>query len=179
MKRKLESPRLIKASFADYQVVQNLARFYVYDMSRYCGFISEDWACPSNGLFESFDFKSYFEKANHEAFLVKVQSELAGFVLIKKIGHGALSYYKIGEFFIIAKFQGHGIAEQVAHQIWHKYAGAWELSVIPENKKALNFWRKAVGNFSAGNFTEELVLVDYDKHQPHRYLLSFSCFQKA
>jgi predicted acetyltransferase len=174
MKNKLALPRLIKASFADYPVVQNLARFYVYDMSRYCGFISEDWACPPNGLFESFDFKCYFSQAHKHAFLVKIQGELAGFVLIKKIGSGALSYYKIGEFFIIAKFQGCGVAEQVAHQIWREYAGPWELNVIPENKKALNFWRKSIKSFTAGKYTEELVLVDHDKHQPYRYLFSFA-----
>jgi len=173
MKRKISSPRLIKASLAEYPIIQNLARFYVYDMSRYCGFISEDWACPSDGLFESFDFREYFDPP-HGAFLVKVSGELAGFALIKKLGHGALSYYKIGEFFILAKYQGFGIAEAVAHQIWHQYTGHWELTVIPENKKALSFWRKTVGKFCAGRFSEELVLVEYDKHQPHRYLLSFS-----
>lgn len=31
---------LIKASLSDYPTIQNMARFYVYDMSRYCGFIS-------------------------------------------------------------------------------------------------------------------------------------------
>jgi predicted acetyltransferase len=174
MKRKLESPRLVKASLEDYPVVQNLARFYVYDMSRYCGFISQDWACPSDGLFESFDFKSYFISPEAQAFLVKIRGELAGFVLIKKIGQGALSYYRIGEFFIIAKFQGQDIAEQVAHQIWRLYSGPWELTVIPENQKALNFWRKSVGSFTANKYSEELVLVDHDKHQPHRYLFSFS-----
>lgn len=173
MKRKLAAPQLLRALLTDYPLVQNMARFYVYDMSRYCGFISPDWACPKDGLFESFDYKCYFEHPDHEAFLVKVHKELAGFALIKKIGDGPFSHWQVSEFFILAKFQGYGIAEQAAHELWRHHTGPWELSVIPENIVALRFWRKAVGNFTAGNFTEELVRVDHDTYQPHRYLLSF------
>lgn len=173
MKRKLDAPRLVRATMADYPVIQNMARFYVYDMSRYCGFISPDWACPSDGLYESFDYKSYLEQPDQYAFLVKIQNELAGFVLFKKLWEDSFYHWKISEFFILAKFQGYGIAEQAAHQVWRTYPGPWELTVIPENIKALRFWRKAVGGFTRGNFTEEIILVDHDRYQPHRYLLSF------
>lgn len=47
---------IIKAGTEDYPVIQNMARFYVYDLSRLCGFTSKDWACPANGLYESFNF---------------------------------------------------------------------------------------------------------------------------
>jgi len=169
-KRNLAKPNLVRASIKDYNTIQNLARFYVYDMSRYCGFISPDWACPSDGLFESFDFSSYFNEPKRFAFLVKIENEIAGFVLIKKIA----SQYKIGEFFIIAKFQSYGIAELVAHQIWRDFKGEWELSVIPENIPALKFWRKAIRNFTGDNFNEELIMINYDAYQPKRFVFSFS-----
>jgi len=45
----------INQAFAkDKEIIQNLGRFYVYDMSRYCGFL-EGWQTPSNGLYECFD----------------------------------------------------------------------------------------------------------------------------
>jgi predicted acetyltransferase len=78
--------KIIKATIDDYPTVQNMARFYVYDMSRSCGFISEDWACPSDGLYESYDFKLYFDNPKRQAFLIKVHNELAGFVLLNKVG---------------------------------------------------------------------------------------------
>lgn len=40
--KNLFHPKLTPASIHDYPTIQNMARFYVYDMSRYCGFISED-----------------------------------------------------------------------------------------------------------------------------------------
>src|ERR1700757_4982859 len=108
MNIKIASPHLVKATLKDYNLIQNLARFYVYDMSRYCGFISEDWACPPDGLYESFDYKSYLTNKNKYAFIVKIGGEIAGFVLIKKTSEEKNSY-RIAEFFIVAKFQGYGV----------------------------------------------------------------------
>lgn len=43
----LDRPHLVMvpATLADYPALQNLARFYVYDMSRYCGDLP-GWECP-------------------------------------------------------------------------------------------------------------------------------------
>ncbi len=38
------------ASLEDLSIVQNLARFYVYDIYRYCVFL-KGWETPSSGLF--------------------------------------------------------------------------------------------------------------------------------
>ena len=161
------------ATIADYPTIQNMARFYVYDLSRECGHISADWALPENGLYESFDFKSYFEDPSRKAFVVKVYDELAGFVLLNKEGTSSEVEYNMGEFFIIAKFQGTGIAAQVAQQIWQMHQGVWEVSVIPENKRALSFWRRTINDFCKGRYTEEIKLVDYDHAQPRRYIFNF------
>ncbi len=165
--------KVIAASIADYPTIQNMARFYVYDISRECGFISEDWACPSNGLYESFDFKNYFEDPSQRAYLVKVKSELAGFVLLNQEGISPEVTWNMGQFFILAKFQGKGIARLVANQIWQMHAGLWEVSVIPENRRALSFWRKTISAFTHENYTEEIKTIDYDEDQPKRYVLSF------
>ena len=79
----------------------------------------------------------------------------------------------MGEFFILAKFQGKGIGRAVAHQIWHMHPGTWEVSVIPENKTALTFWRNAISIFTGGKYFEEMKTVDHDEHQPKRYILTF------
>ena len=50
------------ASINDYPMIQNMARFYVYELSKECGHLSDDWRLPVDGLFESFDFKNYFEE---------------------------------------------------------------------------------------------------------------------
>ncbi|WP_051131844.1 hypothetical protein [Legionella tunisiensis] len=54
---------LVAANLHDYPRLQNLARFYVYDMSRYCGFLP-GWDCPENGLYECYDCKNTLPKKN-------------------------------------------------------------------------------------------------------------------
>lgn len=167
------TPIIIKATINDYPVIQNMARFYVYDLTRYCGFISEDWACPTDGLFADVDLKNYFQDSDREAYLVKIGNELAGFALLHHVGSSPNDYWVMAEFFILAKFQGQGIGSEVAEQLWKMHPGKWEIPIIPENLKALSFWRKIVSSFTSGQYREELKNVEYDKHQSKRYVLTF------
>jgi predicted acetyltransferase len=89
--------KLIPATLEDYPAIQNMARFYVYEMSRECGLHSADWACPADGLYESFDFKQYFTPPDKKAYLVKVNEELAGFVLIYQSGEQPHVLWHIGK----------------------------------------------------------------------------------
>jgi len=172
MNRKHDA-QLIKANLNDYPVIQNMARFYVYDMSRYCGHDSIDWACPADGLYECIDFKSYFIEENRHAYYVKIEDELAGFVLINKNGLTQGVDWVMGEFFILARFQGAGISQQVAKLIWDQFKGAWEVRVIPENIKALKFWRKIINEYSMGQYSEELVKVGAGKRYIFKFVTSF------
>ena len=164
---------IIKATLNDYPCIQNMARFYVYDLSRDCGSISSDWAIPENGLYECFDFKNYFEELSRKAYLVKVYDETAGFVLLNQATEDATNIWNIGEFFIIAKVQGGGIATCVAKEIWNIHPGKWEVSVIPNNKSALNFWEKAISEFTSGTFNKQIKEVTYDEHCPRRIIFEF------
>jgi predicted acetyltransferase/RimJ/RimL family protein N-acetyltransferase len=172
--RKFE-PRIsvIKATVDDYPRIQSMARFYVYDLSRECGSISSDWAMPEDGLYESFDFKNYFISPSRKAFLVKVYDEIAGFVLINQATENPENNWNMGEFFIIAKFQGQGIAHQVAQEIWNMHPGKWEVSVIPENKSATVFWEKSISEFTCGTFNKQIKIVTYDEHCPQRIIFEF------
>ncbi|WP_341792879.1 MULTISPECIES: hypothetical protein [unclassified Rickettsia] len=73
--KSIQGISLTSATLADYPTVQNMARFYVYDLSRSCGFTSDedDWTIPRDGLYESTDFKNYFIEADKKAYLVKIQ----------------------------------------------------------------------------------------------------------
>lgn len=109
-----------------------------------------------------------------KAFLVKVKDEIAGFVLLDQVRTDSKTEKNMGEFFILAKFQNKKIGCQVAHQVWKLYPVQWEVSVIPENKRALIFWRKTISDFTQGNYKEEIKQIDYDVHQPNRIIFSFN-----
>jgi len=61
----------------------------------------------------------------------------------------------------------------VSSELWNMHPGLWEVSVIPENKRGLNFWRKTISRITMGNFQEEIKTVNYDPHQPQRVIFRF------
>ena len=130
-------------------------------------------AIPEDGLYESFDFKNYFEEPSRKAYLVKVYDEIAGFVLLNQATEDSTNNWNMGEFFIIAKFQGAGIATRVVKEIWNMHPGKWEVSVIPNNKSALKFWEKAISEFTGMAFNKQIKEVTYDEHCPRRIIFEF------
>ena len=160
------------ATLADYPLIQRMWLFYVYDMGRECGF-NKGWECPANLSFVPDDLTSYFQDPSRRAFLCKVDNEPAGFVLLDHESTSPDTMWNMGEFFILAKFQGKGIGTEIAYQIFIMHPGCWEVSVIPENKSALSFWRNVVSKYTEGIYTETIKNVDYDENQPKRYILTF------
>lgn len=166
IKKLLPKIDVVQASKEDYQSVQKMTKFYFYDLSKsYTITPSED--------FNNIDFKNYFEDADREAYLIKVYDKIAGFVLLNKATTNKNSTWNIGEFFIIGKFQGMGIGKKAAKIIWDKNPCNWEVSVIPENKQALNFWEKSIADYTDYNFNKETKLIDFDQEQPQRIIFSF------
>ncbi|HXH55395.1 MAG TPA: GNAT family N-acetyltransferase [Gammaproteobacteria bacterium] len=165
--------QLLPATLVDYPTIQNMARFYVYDRTAYIG-----WECPENGLFECIDFKHYLENPAEKAFLIKVADEIAGFVLLDKMTLLEPVDWNMGEFFVLAKFQGKGIANAVARQIFKKYRGKWSVAVMPENIRAVKFWRKIIAEVSEENYTEIFKTADELKsvENPDPYAMSILSF---
>lgn len=163
---------LQKATKEDKETIQNLGRFYVYEMYRYCGFLPT-WEAPANGLFECVDLSSYCEDPACHAFLIKVDSELAGFVLINKVGSTPDVDWNIAEFFVISKFQGKGVGRHVAEQVFNQFPGIWETTQIPENKAAIDFWKDVVNHYTKGNFETDLKIIPKPKPHP-MVVLKFS-----
>ena len=147
------------ASGADYIIVSNLARFYIYDMSEYTG-----WHFPPNGLFDSEDrFANYWGTpgANRPwppdwrgyPFLLRLDGHPAGFALVKRI-IGAPPTFDMGEFFIARQHRRHGIGRQAAMNLFDHFPGRWEVREMPANKPAQGFWRRVIADYTGGVFTE-------------------------
>lgn len=174
VKKYLPEVQLVEATLDDHPMVQNMARFYVYDLSRECGHISSNWNLPANGLYENFDLKKYFVDEDRKAYLVKVYDEVAGFALLNQATTHETSTWNMGEFYIIAKFQGLGLGQVAAQLVWEENPGAWEVTVIPENQSALKFWQATISKALGKEVKPSLIDVDFDEHQPRRVLFRFN-----
>lgn len=145
--------KLLPASFEDYSVIQNLGRFYVYDMSEYMG-RETGWSVPEDGLYECIDFKKYWDDKNSFPFLIRYENEIVGFAIVDKKGSDAEIDFNMAQFFILCKFKSKGIGQYIAHECFKKFPGVWEVMVIPGNEGAYRFWRATIKNYTNNDFIE-------------------------
>jgi predicted acetyltransferase/RimJ/RimL family protein N-acetyltransferase len=144
---------LVPATLEDYPTIQNMGRFYVYDMSEYMG-KDEGWEIPKNGLYECIDFKKYWEDKHAFPFLIRYGNELAGFAIVDNKGSDTTIDFNMAQFFIARKFKHKGLGRYVAQQCFKQFPGVWEVMVIPGNEGAYRFWRAVVKDYSDNNFCE-------------------------
>jgi len=130
-------------------VVCNLGRYYIHDFTEFIGF-----RCSETGLYRADCWDKYWQQPGHCAFLVKVDGELAGFVLIENQGVLPQTQWSIGEFFIMRKFRRRGIGRQVAFSMFDRFRGRWEVRQVVQNAPATAFWRKVIDRYTDGKYHE-------------------------
>jgi [ribosomal protein S5]-alanine N-acetyltransferase len=145
--------KMIPATLQDYPTIQNMGRFYVYDMSEYLGH-EAGWEIPENGLYECIDFKKYLDTKEAFPFLIRYENELAGFVIVDRKGSDPQIDFNMAQFFILRKFKGNGIGKYVAHQCFDQFPGVWEIMVMPRNEGAYRFWRATIKSYCDHHFSE-------------------------
>lgn len=145
--------KLMPATLADYPTIQNMARFYVYDMSEYLG-NEEGWEIPEDGLYECIDFKQYWEDKSAFPFIVRYENELIGFAIVDKKGSESSVDFNMAQFFVARKFKHKGIGRYIAEQCFKTFPGVWEVMIIPGNEGAYRFWRSTIKDYSGNQFIE-------------------------
>ncbi|MEZ4645271.1 MAG: GNAT family N-acetyltransferase [Chloroflexota bacterium] len=172
--------QILDATEADFPVVQNLVRFYVYDMSETMG-----WPCPDDGLYGGCDdlpeywwtgstpeeleainrklaifipYNLHFDRwpagcCGHP-FMIRVDGELAGFALIKQLNVNHTVVYDVGEFFVVRKFRRKGIGKSVAYHLFDHFHGIWQVRQMVEHHTAQAFWRRIIADYSENQYHE-------------------------
>ena len=131
------------------EVVQNLARFYIYDMSEFMG-----WRCSKTGLFGGCDelFDDWRAGTNHP-FVVRGDGELAGFAGVKAVDVDGKPGHCIQEFFVLRKFRRRGLGKKVAVELFERFPGRWLVQHLAQNSDAKGFWGAVVAAYAAGKLT--------------------------
>ena len=122
-------------------LLQQLLQLYLYDFSEYDGEeINEHGYYTYNYL----DY--YWTEEGRHTFLIKVEENIAGFVLLAKhcFVLNVEDRLSISEFFIMRKYRRKGIGKQVALEILEKYPVHWEIAHYTSNKASLIFWEEVV-----------------------------------
>lgn len=150
---------IIAAGRAEEPVINNLARFYMYDMAEHAG-----WPFPDDGAFEAGEmFAPYWGRTRKNdsrpwpaawrgfPFLCKLAGHPAGFALVVQ---KAPSLFDMGEFYTARQHRRHGIGRKFATAMFDRFPGRWEVREMLTNVAAQAFWRRIIGDYTDGRFTD-------------------------
>src|SRR6185295_11151075 len=118
---------------------------YAHDFSEF-----SDLKIGDDGRFGYERLPLYWTESNRFPFLVRANGDLAGFVLVQKGSQvsGAELVWDMAEFFVLRAYRRHGIGTRVAHDVWRKFTGRWEVRVSDKNLVAVSFWKRALSEFT-------------------------------
>ena len=128
---------LLPASLEQQPILANLLELYIHDFSEFLPL-----ELRSDGRFGYSNLAAYWRDPethpDRHPFLVRVDGNLAGFVLIKRGSgiSGDASVWDMAEFFIVRGHRRHGIATKIAHDVWSRFPGRWEVRVMESNQPA-------------------------------------------
>ncbi len=140
---------LVPASVEDKLIIANLLQLYLYDFSEFAG-----WAINEHGLYGYRYLDHYWTEPGRYPFLVRVDGELAGFALVRTLARGGRQENHIAEFFVMRKFRRTGVGEAAARQLFDRFPGSWSVSQLDQNVAAQRFWRRVIGCYTRGSYTE-------------------------
>ena len=132
-------------------LLENLAQFYYYDFSEVLEIhVAED------GRFGDVDLTSYWADEWKHPFLLRVDDKLAGFALISERSKitGESGVFDVTEFFVLRRFRRRGVGRAAAFAAFDRFAGPWEVRQREENPSATAFWRRAIDEYTRGDYDE-------------------------
>ena len=132
---------LVPAALEQKSILANLLQLYAHDFSEF-----HNLEIGDDGRFGYKHLPLYWSEPGRHPFLVKVEGRLAGLALVKKgseISERA-DVWDMAEFFIVRAYRRQGIGMKVAHEVWRRFPGPWEVRVMESNRTAVNFWQRAI-----------------------------------
>lgn len=139
------SVAVIPAASSQEPILANLLQLYAHDFSEF-----HEVELGNDGRFCYQQLPLYWREPNRHPFLVRVDDKLAGLVLVKQGSEISIneSAWDMAEFFVLRAYRRRGVGTKVAHAIWRRFPGSWEVRVIESNHPAHLFWQRAISSFT-------------------------------
>ena len=104
-----------------------------------------------------YELDRYWNDPTCHAFVALVGWFYAGFALVDaRVKIGVLGHW-MDQFFILKKHRGSGVGSTLAVRVFSTLHGYWEIGQMPSNLQAQAFWRRVVGEYTKGGYSERLV----------------------
>jgi predicted acetyltransferase len=130
-------------------VLENLVQLYCHDWSEMVPLDVDD-----DGRFQALALAPY--RQDGRALLLRVDDKLAGFALILERSKltGTSGVFDMAEFFVMRRYRRQGVGLAAAFAAFDRFKGPWEVRQHDENVAATAFWRRAIHDYTRGNYRE-------------------------
>lgn len=146
---------LVPAGRGQCDCIDALMQLYHYDASEWFPL-----ALEPNGRYAYRPVDRLWDSANSFPFLIQAAGELCGFAVVDKEVVDAGSDWNMGYFFVVRRHRGRGLGREVAHELFRRYKGRWEVYQVAENQQAITFWRKVIQDFAGSSWREAERVID-------------------
>jgi predicted acetyltransferase len=147
-------------------IVANLLELYIHDFSEF-----KDLEIGADGRFGCSSLPHYWSEPSRHPFLARVDGKLAGVVLVKRGSEvtGDKAVWDVAEFFVLRGYRRRGIGTHIAHEVWRRFPGMWEVRVMQSNIPARDFWAHAISMLTG----KEIKSTRVEKDGKYWSLFSF------
>ncbi len=147
--------KISEAVLDEKPLLRQLLELYEYDFSEF-----EGTDVGPHGLFGYNYLDHYWTEPDRHPYLIRVDSQLAGFILVNRHGISGEDRWSIAEFFVMRKYRKLGIGAFAAVFVFDLWPGKWEVSQSAAHPASTVFWRKVIGSYTAGQYEEH----PYEEH---------------
>lgn len=148
---------LTRVGEGEQALVQRLFEFYLYDFSEleHSDLDEEGWFVPSSRPW----LARYWTEPGKHVLILRVDGKPAGFVLVDESSPIAESGHRrfIGGFFVARAYRRRGFGAAIAREVFGRFPGAWQVLQVRANPAAQAFWRRVIGEYTGGRFSERWV----------------------
>ena len=135
---------LIRAESGQELILANLLQLYAHDFSEFY-----DLDLGADGRFVYKELPLYFQESTRHPFLIRKNGQWAGLVLVQRGSQISANpdVWDMTEFFVVRGFRRRGVGTDIAHRVWRRFPGKWEVRVMEANQSAQPFWERAIALF--------------------------------
>lgn len=138
-----------EATLDEKPILCQLLELYEYDFSEF-----EGTDVGPHGLYGYRFLDHYWTEPDRHPYLIRVDGNLAGFVLVNRHTFSGEDRWSVAEFFVMRKYRGRGVGALAAAFVFDLHAGAWEVKQVASHPGSTAFWRRVIGRYTGGKYEE-------------------------
>ena len=98
----------------------------------------------------------WFNDPTAHPFVILADGHRAGFALVARPPEfpQRAADYRMSEFFVLEHARRRGVGAGAAKLLFTRFAGRWEVMEDEYNRAAVAFWRRVIGGYSQGRYSE-------------------------